>query len=421
MNQRGRFFILIGILLVAATIYYFATTDHSSDLVLVGTIDANQVIVSPKIDGRIEKLLVDEGSEVKAGDLIAVLDSAELEAQKAAAEATLHGMGSRVSQYRATELSTKGETSFGVTNAEARLQSARSSLAESQATLIRMKLDRDRTVSLAEQGVASKQDRDRAEADYNAQVAHVKALGDQVRAAEADLETARAHTEQANAARSTVAASRADQANARALLAQINTRLGYTRVLAPISGTVSVRVAREGEVVAMGAPIVTIVDLSDTWVRASIPEDKAVNIGIGDTLRVRLPDGQIVKGRVITKAAEGDFATQRDVSRLKRDIKTIGLKLQIDNPRKQFVPGMTADVLISPDEVNGKAGREVRRNKRVFFRRDTEKGKEDGPLKSDGLLRARTTGIANSDAWIGTACPLPFSVPPCFRYEKGHS
>lgn len=358
MNQRGRFFILIGILLVAATIYYFATTNNSSDLVLVGTIDANQVIVSPKIDGRIEKLLVDEGSEVKAGDLIAVLDSAELEAQKAAAEATLHGMGSRVSQYRAAELSTRGETSFGVTNAQARLQAAHSSLAESQATLIRMKLDRDRTVSLAEQGVASKQDRDRAEADYNAQVAHVKSLEDQVRAAEADLETARAHTEQANAARSTVAASRADQANARAQLAQINTRLGYSRVLAPISGTVSVRVAREGEVVGMGSPIVTIVDLTDTWVRASIPEDKAVNIGIGDTLRVRLPDGQIVKGRLITKAAEGDFATQRDVSRLKRDIKTVGLKLQIDNPRKQFVPGMTADVLISPDEINGKTGRE---------------------------------------------------------------
>jgi HlyD family secretion protein len=110
--------------------------------------------------------------------------------------------------------------------------------------------------------------------------------------------------------------------------------------------------------VNLGSPIVTIVDLSDTWVRASIPEDKAVNIGIGDSLRVRLPDGQLVKGRVITKAAEGDFATQRDVSRLKRDIKTVGVKLAIDNKRKQFVPGMTADVLISPAEISTKAGQE---------------------------------------------------------------
>lgn len=358
MNQRKRFFILIGVLFLGAAIYYLVTTNRSSDLVLVGTIDANQVIVSPKIEGRIEKLLVDEGTEVKAGDLIAVLDSAELEAQKAAAEATLNGMGSRVSQFRASELSTRGETTSGVSNAQARLQAARASLAAAQATLTKLKLDRDRMVSLAQQGVASKQDRDRADADYNAQVANVKSLEDQVRAAEADLETARAHTEQAKAAQSTVAASRADQANARAQLAQIDTRLGYTRIVAPISGTVSVRVAREGEVVGVGSPIVTIVDLNDTWVRASIPEDKAVNIAIGDTLRVRLPDGQIVKGRVITKAAEGDFATQRDVSRLKRDIKTVGLKLAIDNQRKQYVPGMTADVLVSPDEINGKSSRE---------------------------------------------------------------
>lgn len=354
MSRRGRFFILLAVLTAGAAAYFFATTNRSNDMVLVGTIDANQVIVSPKIEGRIEKLNVDEGSVVKAGDLIAVLDSAELEAEKNAAEATLAGMGHRVSQYRATERSTLGETSFGVSNAQARLQSARSSLAEAQATLVKLKLDRDRTVALAQQGVASTQDRDRADADYNAQMAHVKSLNDQVRAAEADLETARAHTEQANAARSTLAAGKSDEANARALLAQIDTRLGYTRVLAPVNGTVSLRVAREGEVVNIGSPIVTIVDLNDTWVRVSIPEDKAVDIGIGDNLRVRLPNGQIVKGRLIAKAPEGDFATQRDVSRLKRDIKTIGLKLAIDNPKKEFVPGMTADVLLSPEEIAGK-------------------------------------------------------------------
>jgi HlyD family secretion protein len=358
MNQRRRFFILIGTLTVIAAVYYFATTNRSKDIVLVGTIDANQVIVSPKIDGRIEKLLVDEGSEVKQGDLIAVLDSAELEAQKAAAQATLSGMHSRVGQYRALELSSRGETSNGITNAQARLQAARSSLAEAQATMVKLKLDRDRTVSLAQQGVASTQDRDRAVADYDAQVAHVKSLDDQVRAAEADLETARAHIQQTNAAQSTVAATRADAQNARALLEQIDTRIGYTRVLAPISGTVSVRVARQGEVVQIGSPIVTIVDLSDTWVRASIPEDKAVDIGIGDILRVQLPNGEIVPGRVINKAAEGDFATQRDVSRSKRDIKTVGLKLQIENPHRQFVPGMTANVLISPSELAGKSGGE---------------------------------------------------------------
>ena len=72
---------------------------------------------------------------------------------------------------------------------------------------------------------------------------------------------------QARAAQSTVAATRAQVANAGAQRAQAQVRLGYTRVLAPVSGTISVRAAREGEVVSAGQPIVTIVDLGDTWVR----------------------------------------------------------------------------------------------------------------------------------------------------------
>jgi HlyD family secretion protein len=59
-----------------------------------------------------------------------------------------------------------------------------------------------------------------------------------------------------------------------------------------------------------------------------------------------MPSGRILQGKVYYKAAEGDFATQRDVSRRKRDIKTVGLKVRIANPREEFVPGMTAEVLV---------------------------------------------------------------------------
>ena len=72
--------------------------------------------------------------------------------------------------------------------------------------------------------------------------------------------------------------------------------MGYTKIYAPVTGTVSVRAAREGEVLNAGQPIVTIVDLSDTWVRAAIPETDADHIGLGDTLRVRLPGGTITSG-----------------------------------------------------------------------------------------------------------------------------
>ena len=85
MSARNKFFILLGIIFVIAATYYFFSTDHSKDLVLIGTVDSNQVIVSAQVEGRIQKLLVDEGTPVKAGDLIAVLDPSELQTQEAAA------------------------------------------------------------------------------------------------------------------------------------------------------------------------------------------------------------------------------------------------------------------------------------------------------------------------------------------------
>ena len=346
MSQRNRFIILLSVIFAGAFIYYLATTDRNQGLELIGTVDANQVIVSPQIQGRIQRLMVDEGTPVKAGDLIALLDENELRAQEQAATATINSLRSKVSQTLATELATRGSTSSDVANAEARVESTRAQLAQAEANLEQVKTDHDRTVALAASGVASQQDKDRADAQLKAQQAAVQALRDQVRAAQADLNSAIARTHQATAAQRTVAATRADMANAAALQAEAQVRLGYTRVLAPVSGTVSVRAAREGEVVSPGQPIVTIVDLHDTWVRAAVPETYADRIALGDVFNIRMPSGQVVPGKVFFKAVEGDFATQRDVSRRKRDIKTVVLKLRVENPNELFVPGMTADVLV---------------------------------------------------------------------------
>jgi HlyD family secretion protein len=105
--------------------------------------------------------------------------------------------------------------------------------------------------------------------------------------------------------------------------------------------------------VSPGQAIVIITDLNDTWVRASIPETQSVNISLGDQFKVRLPSGDEVPAKVIFKAPEADFATQRDVSRRKRDIKTIALKLSVDNSRKNLVPGMTAEVMVPKSKAGG--------------------------------------------------------------------
>ena len=353
MNPRNRFFMLLGIIFLIALGYYFFSTPRNRDLVLIGTVDSNQVIVSPQIQGRLQRLLVDEGSEVKAGDLIAVIDPAELQAQEAAAAATIASLQSKVRETRYTEQSTSGSTSSDVANAQAKLASMKSQLAQAQAALERTQSDSRRTIALAKQGVASDQDRVQAETSLTAAQANVRSLEDQVRAAEADLNSAVARTHQAAAAKSTVASTMADLKNAEEQKRQAEVRLGYTNIYAPVTGTVSVRAARQGEVLNIGSPIVTIVDLTDTWVRAAIPETQADHIGLGDTLRVRLPGGTITSGKVFFKSAEADFATQRDVNRRKRDIRTIVLKVRLDDPKGAYVPGMTAEVLVSPEQLKG--------------------------------------------------------------------
>ncbi|MFZ0307535.1 MAG: efflux RND transporter periplasmic adaptor subunit [Candidatus Sulfotelmatobacter sp.] len=355
MSARNKFFILIGIIFVMAAIYYGFSTDHSKDLVLIGTVDSNQVIVSAQVEGRIQKLLVDEGTPVKVGDLIAVLDPSELQTQEAAAAANIASVQHKVSEMEHTERSTAGSTSSDVANAQAKLSSAKAQLLQAKATLDRTASDSRRMIELAKAGVQSDQDRVQAETNLQAAEAAVQAQQDLVKAAEADLTSAVARTQQANAAKSTVQSTEADLKNAIAQKNQAAVRLGYTNVYAPVSGTVSVRAARQGEVVNIGAPIVTIVDLTDTWARAAIPETYADHIGYGDVLRVRMPGGTITSGKVFFKGVEGDFATQRDVSRRKRDIKTIVLKVRLDNPKGAFVPGMTAEVLVSPEQLKGES------------------------------------------------------------------
>lgn len=349
-----KFFFFLLILFGIAAGYYFYSTDRTSETVLIGIVDANQVIVSSKIMGRIEKLYVDEGSKVKAGDLIAEVDSAELEAQKNAAQATINAYNSQVSSMQATEAQTLGETSSGVVNAQARLAAAKAALLQAQADLVRVQSDSERMIKMANAQIASQQDRVRAEEQLNAQKAVAESAQKNVDAAQADLKTAIARTHQQRAAASNVAMNQAQVANAKAQLAEAATRLGYTKIYAPVNGTVSVRATRQGEVVNPGTPIVTIIDFGDTWVRAEAPETESRFIAVGDQLKVRLPAGDPIEGTVILKAVESDFATQRDVSRRKRDIKTIGLKLKVNNPDGSLVPGMTAEVLLPKDLAKGK-------------------------------------------------------------------
>ncbi len=346
MNARNRVFLLLGLLLLGSLIWYLVTTQHTGDLQLIGTVDANEVVVSSKIMGRIQTLTVEEGQDVKAGELIARIESDDLQAALKAAEATAASGQWKLSGAMETERQNHGETSSATVSAEAQVRAAQATLAQAQANFAHQQADTTRTVALAQQGIMSTQARDEAVTSLQAAQAAVNTAKSNLAAAEADLSQARAHELLTKVSARTVDQTRADAASARALAQEAKVEESYAQVVSPIDGKVDVWAARQGEVVAAGAPIVTIMDLTQTWVYAPLPETQADSVQLGDSLRVVMPSGETLYGKVIAKAAEGDFATQRDVSGLKRDIKTIQLKLLIPNPGEKYVPGMTAEVYV---------------------------------------------------------------------------
>jgi multidrug resistance efflux pump len=351
VNARNRVFVILGLLTLGSLIWYLVTVRPTGDLQLIGTVDANEVLVNARIAGRIQTLTVKEGDYVKAGQLIAVIESDDLDAALKAAEAAATSLRSKLNSNVETEKQNTGETQSATASAEAQVKVAEASLAQAQANLQHQQADTSRTVALAQQGIMSAQARDEQTTALQAAQAAVTAAESQLSAAQAALRQARAHELLATVSAHTVASSRADVANARAMADQARVEKSYAEIISPVSGRVAVWAARQGEVVTMGQPIVSIMDLSQTWVYAPLPETQADSVKLGDSLRVVMPSGGTIQGKIINKSTEADFATQRDVSSRKRDIKTIQLKLLIDNPELKYVPGMTAEVYIPKDRL----------------------------------------------------------------------
>jgi HlyD family secretion protein len=352
MNARNRVFVILGLLTIGSLVWYLVTARTSGDLKLIGTVDANEVLVSAKIPGRIQTLNVDEGQAVKAGDLIAVVESNDLAAAEKAAQANVQSDQSKLAETVETQRQNAGEVSSATVNAEAQVKASQAMLLQAQANLEHQKADTSRTVALAKQGIASEQASEEAATSLQASEAAVESARSNVAAAQAALKQARAHELLAQVSARTVASTRGVVQNAKALADQANVELGYAKVFAPVSGPVNVLAARQGEVVGAGGTIATIMDLTQTWVYAPLPETQADSVQLGDSLKVVMPSGASVQGKVIAKSAEADFATQRDINGgRKRDIKTVRLKLLIPNPEERFVPGMTAEVYVPKNKL----------------------------------------------------------------------
>jgi multidrug resistance efflux pump len=254
-----------------------------------------------------------------------------------------------------------------VAQAQAQLQQAQAQVAQTQAAVAKAQDNFNRIRPLVEKDinppqdlVTARTDLDSAKANEQAAEAGVEAARRAVASAQAGVEAttravaaaqaaladAREEERQVTVQQRQTEALRAAASQAEANAAAADARFGQTRIFAPASGIVTLRAARQGEVVNPGTPIVTLFDLSSTWVDADVEETYADLIKMGDTLHVRLPSGTEVTGPVIYKAVEADFATQRDVSRTKRDIKTVAIRVRVANPDGQLPLGMTAWVML---------------------------------------------------------------------------
>lgn len=311
MKRKKLLIAVLGVAVVATGWTAVRARRAAEPLLLTGVVTANDIVVSPLVAGRVNRLFVDEGSTVTANQVVATLQPDELQADRRYFERSAEALGSEVAA------------------AEAELAASESHADEARATLADARRAVDRARALLAAGAMTEQEVDAARTAYTVAEA---------RAAAADRQVANR--------RSAIAAARHQQSAATAQTAKASVRLAYSEITAPAAGIVDVRAVRAGEVVTAGQPILTIVDPDSLWVRADVDESYIDLVRLGDTLTVRLPSGIERTGTVIYRGVDADFATQRDVSRSKRDVKTFEVRLRVDNRDRRLALGMSAYVVL---------------------------------------------------------------------------
>lgn len=346
MAGKRRVLLLLLTVAVIAGAAFAVLRPRPATLVLTGIVTTNDVIVSPLIAGQIDRLLVEEGDRVTRGQLVAVITPDELKADSAYYAHSAEGLTSQVKGSEAALRYQERQTADQIRQAEATLASTEAERDAAQADLEHAKLTYGRTEKMSKQGIVPVDQFDQARTALAAAEAKLDSLRKQIDAQHAAVALARSNAEQIAMRRSQLAANEQQEAAAAAQRAKADVRLAYTELRAPIDGIVDVRAVRAGEVVGAGQPVVSLIDQDDLWVRADVEETYIDRVRVGDTLTVRLPSGVQRQGRVFYRGVDASFATQRDVSRTKRDIKTFEIRIRVDNADRRLAVGMTAYVLL---------------------------------------------------------------------------
>ena len=337
---------LVLLLIVAGAVAgaYYSLHKPPGPLVLTGIVTTEDVIIGPQVGGQIARLLVKEGDSIRRDQLVAVMTTDELQANREYYARQIDSVQSQIGENQAGLRYQERQTEDQIQQAQAALSAAIAQVGEARAAVENARITFERTQKLSSEGVAPAQQLDQTRTSYDGAKAQLDAAEKQVDVQRAAVAVANANAEQVAVQQNRVRTAERQREAATAQRKIADVRLSYSEVRTPVDGVVDVRAAREGEVVNPGQAIITVINPDDLWVRADIEETYIDRIRLGDQLKVRLPSGEERDGTVFYRAMDAGFATQRDVSRTKRDIKTFEIRLRVDNKDRRLAVGMTTYV-----------------------------------------------------------------------------
>ncbi len=295
-----------------------------SSVVASGTVEATDADLGFQMAGRVLRISVGEGDAVTIGDELARLDTRELDAALEGARAQLDAAEARLNELE------RGARPQEVQTAEAAVRSAATRTEEARR-------ERERAVSLFAGGAISRQALDRAEAALEVATAAHDQAEEHLALVEEGPRT------------ETIQAQRAAVAQARANVTRAEAVLHNAVITAPFDGVVTIRHREVGEAVTPGAPVLTLLDPGDRWVRIYVREDQMglLRLGLGARIVADTHPDRVYTGDVVFIGSEAEF-TPRNVQTAEERIKLVyPVKVRVTgDPDFELKPGVPADVTL---------------------------------------------------------------------------
>ena len=318
-------------------------------VVASGRIEGREVTLAPKeIQGRIKTLLADEGYTVKKGQLLAELESDQLDAQYASAMANVANLDEQIKQASIDVVYTTKNTAAATAAADAAVSSAKAHLEHSKAVLINSRAEYERSAGLVKEEVISKSAFDSATMNFQTSQADVVASEKDLAQAEANLAVAQASKDTVSLKQQQLRVLQESRRAAVAQMAVAQANLAERKIVSPTDGTILSRPVEIGDVVTPGSPIFVMVDMSRLYLKVYVPEPEIPKLKLGDEADIAVDafPGRTFPARITQIYEQAEF-TPKDVETKEERVKLVfGVELTFVKPEGLLKPGMPADCTI---------------------------------------------------------------------------